>query len=282
MQINIHHSANEYAKATLNLIVDEKKAKKFLTQANADKIKISAKINNKDVILFQGYITNIILRKENQENILVIDLYDAAYTLDWKVESATFQNLKSKYEEIFKTIKNAKIQLKVTDKAIEKMIVRMNETAWKFIKRLASHFNAMIFTDRTAEKPLLTIGLPEPKKTIEIPTTYQYTQIYDDKTFQYINSNKNLLAKNTKIIAEDFQRILITGFFDLVSVGDAIKFNKKNYRVKSLNAKFIDNTFQTIYELVGKSAFVVPIEIQKNIAGRIFRAQVKKVEKDTI
>lgn len=104
------------------------------------------------------------MRKENQENILVIDLYDAAYTLDWKVESATFQNLKSKYEEIFKTIKNAKIQLKVTDKAIEKMIVRMNETAWKFIKRLASHFNAMIFTDRTAEKPLLTIGLPEPKK----------------------------------------------------------------------------------------------------------------------
>ena len=26
MQINIHHSANEYAKATLNLIVDEKKS----------------------------------------------------------------------------------------------------------------------------------------------------------------------------------------------------------------------------------------------------------------
>ena len=53
-QIEINHVANEFARARLILQVDDKKGKKFLEQANADKIKISAKINKKDTVLFQG------------------------------------------------------------------------------------------------------------------------------------------------------------------------------------------------------------------------------------
>lgn len=277
LQAEINHVANEYAYANLRLIVDEKKGEKFLKQANADKIKIS--LNEK--ILFQGYISNIIYEKNIDYPTLRISLYDAACLLDWKAESATFQNLKSKYGEIFKTIKGAKIQLKIKDKATEKMIVRLNETSWQFIKRLASHFNAMIFTDLTAEKPLLTIGLPEPKKTEEIKTNNAKI-FFDAESFQYLNSNADLLAKGTKIIAEDFQTVQTVGYFKILNIGDAVKLDKKEYRVKKLNFSFVENHLYTRYDLVGKSAFVVPIEEQTNISGRIFRAQVKKVEKDKV
>lgn len=276
-QVEINHNVNEYARANLRLIVDEKKGKKFLQQANADKIKITLNKN----VLFQGYIASIDFERIHDYQTLRITLYDAAYLLDWKFESQTFQNLKGKYEEIFKTIKDAKIQLKVKDKNIEKMIIRLNETSWQFIKRLASHFSAMIFTDITAEKPLLTIGLPESKKTAEISSAR--TSIYfDDRTFQFLSKNTDKLAKGTKIVAEDFQTVRVSGNFDVLSIGDTVKFDKKEYRVKSLNFSFVDNNLYTRYSLVGKSAFVVPIEEQKNIAGRIFRAQVKKVEKDKI
>ena len=72
-------------------------------------------------------------------------------------------------------MRRGKINLKVTDKPIEKIILRLNETSRQFIKRLASQFNAAVFTDITAEKPLLTVGLPEPKisaefKTAQFPT----------------------------------------------------------------------------------------------------------------
>lgn len=277
MQVEINHTANEYARARINLSVDEKKGKKFLEQANADKIKISAGKK----ILFQGYISGISFEKRPDYNLLVIDLFDAAYLLDWKLESQTFQKLTAKYEEIFKTIKDAKIQLKVTDKAIEKVIFRLNETSWQFVKRLASHFSAMIFTDLTAEKPLLTIGLPEPKKSVEV-FTMQAGYYFDDKRFQFLNSNAEKLAKGVKIVAEDFHTIQLENFFELLNVGDEIKFDKKSYRVRSLHANFTDSILRVRYELVGKSAFVVPVEVQKNIAGRIFRAQVKKVDKDKI
>ena len=284
LQLEINHVANEYAHARLTLMVDDKKGTAFLKQANADKIKISAQIDKKDTVLFQGYISNLSLAPTIDETILTIDLFDAAYLLDWKRETCSFQKLTDKYEEVLKTAvkeSGGKVQLKVTDKAIEKMIVRLNETSWQFIKRMASHFNAMIFTDITAEKPLLTIGLPESKKTVEISES-QVNYNFDDGHFQFFNANPNLMAKGKKIISEDFASVNVTGLFQYLNIADTVKLNKKEYRVKSLHFQFVENLLVANYTLVGKTAFFVPIEFQKNIYGRIFRAQVKKVEKDKV
>ena len=283
-QLEINHVANEYAHARLTLMVDEKKGATFLKQANADKIKITALINKKDTVLFQGYISNLNLRTTIDENILTIDLFDAAYKLNWKRATQSFQKLDAKYTDILKkavTEDGATIQLKVTDKAIEKMIVRLNETSWQFIKRMASHFNAAVFTDITAEKPLVTIGLPESKKTVEIVDA-QISHNFDDAQFQFFNANSNLIAKGTKIISEDFASVNVGGVFQYLNLADTVKLNKKEYRVKSLHFQLVDNLLMASYTLVGKTAFFVPIEIQKNIYGRVFRAQVKKVEKDKI
>ena len=283
-QIEINHVANEYAHARLTLQVDEKKGTTFLQQANANKIKISAQINDKDTVLFQGYISNLSLQTTIDENILTIDLFDAAYKLNWKHETCSFQKLTDKYEDILKksvTEEGAKIQLKVTDKAIEKMIVRLNETSWQFLKRMASHFNASIFTDITSEKPLVTIGLPEPKQTVEFESA-QVTYNFDDETFQFFNANENLKAKGVKIISEDFASVNVGGVYKYLNLADTVKLNKKEYRVKSLSLRLVDNLLTANYTLVGKTAFFVPIAAQKNIYGRVFRAQVKKVEKDKI
>ena len=172
-------------------------------------------------------------------------------------------------------LSGGKIQLKVTDKAIEKIILRLNETSWEFIKRLASQFNAAIFTDITAEKPLLTIGLPEPKTSTEIISS-QIVYNFDDAQFQFFNSNPALLAKGTKIVSEDFFSVNVGGCFQYLNLADSVKIDKKEYLVKEKHAQIFNDVLVMSYKLVGKTAFFVPIESQKNIYGRIFRAQVKK------
>jgi len=284
VNLEIHHAANSYASAKLIFIVDAKNGKKFIEQANADKVKISAKVNKKDTILFQGYISNLTLETRIENYLLTVDLFDAAWLLDWKKETCSFQKLTAKFEEVLKTaVKDSggKIQLKVTDKAIEKIILRLNETSWEFIRRLASQFNAAIFTDITAEKPLLTIGLPEPKNSTEIISA-QIVYNFDDAQFQFFNSNPALLAKGTKIVAEDFFSVNVGGCFQYLNLADSVKIDKKEYFVKEKHAQIFNDVLVMSYKLVGKTAFFVPIEIQKNIYGRIFRAQVKKVEKDKI
>ena len=284
IQLEINHTVNEYAHARLIVFVDEKKGKTFFEQANDNKIKISAKIDKKDTVLFQGYISNLTLRPTIDQTTLVIDMLDAACKLDRKRETKSFQKLTDKYEEVLKTaVKDSggKINLKVTDKAIENIIVRLNETSWQFIKRMASRFNASIFTDITAEKPLLTIGLPDPKKTVEI-TDVQVSYNFNDAQFQFVTANAALIAKGGKVINEDFSSVNVGGVYEYLNIADTVKLNKKEYRVKSLHMEFVDTILTANYTLVGKTAFFVPIAQQQNIYGRIFRAQVKKVEKDKI
>ena len=284
LNVEIFHEVNEYARAKIICIVDAKKGEKFIKQANSDKIKISAKVNKKDTVLFQGYISNLMLETKISDTLLTVELLDAACLLDRKKETCSFQKLTAKFEEVLKTaVKDSggKINLKVTDKAIEKIILRLNETSWQFIKRLASQFNAAIFTDITAEKPLLTVGLPESKTSAEFISN-QLVYNFEDAQFQFFNSNPTLLAKGTKIVAEDFFSVSVSGQFQYLKLADSVKIDKKNYFVKKVHAQIIENILVMDYKLVGKTAFFVPLEIQKNIYGRIFRAQVKKVEKDKI
>ena len=283
MQLEINNQANEHAKAILTLMVEESKAQKLMTQADMDKIKISATVNKKDIVLFQGYITNLKLQPTIDYNIMTIELADASILLDLKRESCSFQKLDAKYENVltpaYKDCKG-KVQFKATDKAIEKMILRLNETAWEFTKRMASQFNAMVFTDITAEKPLINIGLPEPKQTITMEPP-RLTYNFKDNTYQLFNSNSDILAKGTKIVKEDFSSVQVSSY-QYLNVADSIKIDKKKYFIRSMQAKFEEDILKINYELVGKTAFVVPVIKHRAAIGRIFRAQVKKVEKDKV
>ena len=285
LQVEINHEANEYARARLMLIADEKKAQTFMAQASAtDKIKISGKDGKKEVILFLGYIVNIIFQTEVGYNQLTIDLCDSSYLLDIKRQNSSFQQLNSKYEEILKpqiSESKGKIQFKVTDKAIEKIILQLNETSWEFTKRIASQFNASIFTNVIAETPLITIGLPDPKETVEI-NTGNFSYEFDAAQYDFVNSNPDLLAKGTKVIAEDFFSVTLSGSFQYLNLGDVVKRDKKEYRVKKLTIRFDEDFLRATYTLVDKTGFFVPKVEPMNIRGRIFRAQVKKVEKDKV
>lgn len=285
LQLEINHAANEYASARLVVVVDAKKAKTFMEQANTtDKIKISGNDDEKKIILFLGYIVSINFQPQVGYNQMTIDLRDSSYLLDLKRQNFSFQELNSKYEDVLKpqiSESKGKVQFKVTDKAIEKMILQLNETSWEFTKRMASQFNASIFTDVTADTPLITIGLPDPKETVEI-NTGDFSREFDAAQYDFVNSNPKLLAEGTKIVAEDFFSVTLSGSFQYLNLGDVVKRDKKEYRVKQMNVQFRRDFFRTTYKLVGKTGFFVPKIDPPDIHGRIFRAQVKKVEKDKV
>lgn len=285
LQLEINHAANEYARARLTLIADEKKAKTFMEQASTtDKVKISSNTGKKDLTLFVGYIVNINFQPDVGYNRLTIDLRDSSYLLDIKRQNFSFQKLDAKHEDILKPQieeSKGKIQFKVTDKAIEKIVLQLNETSWQFTKRMASQFNACIFTDVTAETPLITIGLPDAKETVEI-ITGDFSREFDAAQFDFVNANPDLLAEGTKVVAEDFFCVQLSRNLQYLNLGDTVKHDKKEYRVKQLEMHFEEDYLRATYTLVGKTGFFVPKVEPANIRGRIFRAQVKKVEKDKI
>ena len=170
----------------------------------------------------------------------------------------------------------------VTDKAIEKIVLRLNETEWEFTQRMAGNLGAPIFTNIFSEKPVVTLGVPAPQNTVEVDLN-QLSQNFADSKFQFIKSNPKAKAESLNLINEDFSSVHIGGCLNYLYIGDKVKLNKKEYFVKKVSAHFEDGVFVSSYDLVGKtSAFFLPIFKQKNIAGRVFVAQVMKVEKDKI
>ena len=288
LQVEVSHEVNDYARAKIVLAVDAKKGADFLKKANETKIKITAKTsekNPKDVNIFHGYVTNIILEQTPEYNLMTLELRDATYLLNLKRATCSFQKLDAKHEDILKKVydQTGTIKLeKVTDKAIEKIILRLNETEWEFTNRMAGILGAPIFTNIFTEKPVVTLGVPEPQHTVEIDLN-QLSHSFADSKFQFIKSNPTAKAESVNLINEDFYSLQISGCLDYLYIGDKVKLNQKEYFVKSVSARFADGIFTSSYELVSKTkSFYTPHISQKNISGRVFRAQVKKVEKDKI
>lgn len=282
--VEITHEVNDFARAQVILEVQKEAGLKFLKEADMTVVKITAK-NDSDVELFQGCIVNVTFEFDAQYCLLKLELRDSACLLDLKRASCSFQKTDSKHEDILKKVfdKTGTIKLeKVSDKAIEKMILRLNETEWEFTRRIAGKLGAPIFTNIFAEKPMVTLGVPAPKHTVEIHPR-QFTHTYNDSRFQFLNANKTAKAESLNLISEDFYSIHALGCNEYLNIGDKAKLDKTDYFVKKVSASFHDSILNADYELVGKeSAFFMPIVEQKNIAGRVFRAQVKKVEKDKI
>lgn len=289
VQMEIHHTVNEYARARLVLIVNEAQAKAFMDRGGVEnKIEISIKEAKKTTVLFRGYAVNVNFQPQVGYNLMTIDLRDASYLLDIKRLNGSFQKLTAKHKEILEPQINALaqgydgIQFAVEDKAIEKMIVQLNETPWEFTKRVASQLNASVFTDIAVGRPLVTIGLPNSPVTLEIKNG-DFSGEFDAAQFNFIDSNPQLLAEGAGVVAENFFSVKLAGPFPYAKLGDKVKYNKKRYYIKGLDARFIaDGTLRITYTLVSQYGFFVPKIAPKNLRGRIFRAQVKTVDYDKI
>ena len=308
LQLDIWHEVNECAVASLSLSTNADEAKTFLSEPKDEPIKISAKDGKKDVVLFCGYLMNAFFEARADGNRLVLDLCDSACLLKRKRMSRSFQNLKANYKDILKEslkdVQGTTLLFNVDDKEIGKMIVQLNETPWEFLLRMASRFSASVFTDLTAPKPLVTIGLPEEKGDNKVQFSSLLDESidglpaeneddvfiggsvaheYDDEQFNFLNANKkSLLADGVNVVAEDFSVVNVSGDFPWFQLGDSVKFNNKKYRIKRVDAQFVNSMLKVNYTLVSDNAFVVPIASQKNLRGRILRAKVKKVDKDKI
>ena len=286
VQMEIHHTVNEYARARLVLIVNEAQAKAFMDRGGVEnKIEISIKEAKKTTVLFRGYAVNVNFQPQVGYNLMTIDLRDASYLLDIKRLNGSFQKLDANYKNILEgqvADAGGTIQFKVDDKAIKKMILQLNETSWEFIKRMASQLNASVFTDITAESPMITIGLPNSPVILEIKNG-DFSGEFDAAQFNFIDSNPQLLAEGAGVVAQDFFSVKLAGPFPYAKLGDKVKYNKKRYYIKEVDARFIaDGTLRITYTLVGETGFFVPKVAPKNLRGRIFRAQVKTVDYDKI
>lgn len=169
--LKIKNSINDYGSAYIEGEVELSEGNAFVSKLTSGTIiKITTTASGQHSMLFMGVVANAGVVTEADYSLLKMNLRAMAHGLNMRKENRSFQNTGETYSSVIEKALNGEATLKmnVSDKAIGTLIVRYNETAWEFTRRMASAFNAPLSANVDTEKPELTVGVPEGKETYSI------------------------------------------------------------------------------------------------------------------
>ena len=220
---------NDHAKLYVTgIIPEEKKASCLDTASSADQMELN-QIQDGQVVrpLFKGMVSELAIRKVRDIYYIELEAISHTYRMDIERKSRSFQQKEMLYTQMIdKIITNYPGADSLDNAALStklgKSIVQYKETDWQFLKRMVSHFGAVLVPDATADGPKFWFGLPEGqtgklrdahyslakdvatyRETIE--NYAQQVQLADFQTYtiesnQHFNMGDRITIKNTELI----------------------------------------------------------------------------------
>lgn len=276
---------NEHAQALVKGIVDITQLA-YANSQQTDKLLSDDKIiafNNTDFkiiyshesdgeeILFHGVINN--LKQSIAGGILFVEITveSASKELDRDQESCSYQNISMSYADIAReTTENAGGKIICTagkEEQIRMPYIQYQETAWEFLKRIASHLNQCVIADVISGKPALWFGMRLGKEINEINVVNMNVSIFR----KYENSTVNYPVINYSVHS--------TKNF---SLGDYISINGVPYLLSNKKAEFKKGELVFYYIFVQKNNIGLTKIYNTRFTGLSLLATVEKVERESI
>lgn len=115
--------------------------------------------------LFAGYCKAFCHKKDAvfYTGTLELELISASCLADRKKEKRSFQNIKLKYREIMEDVMvraECRLTYYAQDKTQIMPLIQYNETAWEFVRRLASRLNSCVYPDYKNMEPRIMVSVP--------------------------------------------------------------------------------------------------------------------------
>lgn len=137
---------------------------------------VSSQAKGQTGVLFYGVAADARVSFTGGYHELKIVLFSTSYLLDREKSDKTYSNSQQTFLDLMEDAAGggAMIDFHVTDKPIGRFTLRYQETAWEFIKRLASVLYASVTANITTKVPVLHIGIAasQPAETDETVETY--------------------------------------------------------------------------------------------------------------
>lgn len=254
---------NEHAFLTMRGYLNEKE-KNHLVEAYGDKIKL--KLEKGGVILFHGYIVDIRVDHVGNTREIKLKAASGSFRIDGKLESESFQNPKETYAEIAqKTAKDARARVICTEGtriSIGKPVIRYQETAWQFIKRLASGLGICIVPDIVTGERDFWFGMRK-GESIPLLEGEEYTvDICRER-------NGGKISTVYKVISRDFYKI-----------GDRTILNGTEWKVCGVKAVFQKG--ELIFRYLLKQEEIVEIIFLDRFMGLGLKGTIAEVRNEQV
>lgn len=276
---------NEHGYAKLSLRIKENgKPENVIRSLDNKMVVISSSEPGNSGVLFKGYVAKCTINSRESSGIINIELVSTSIKLDEEKISKSYQKKEDTYKkvigeaiEINKGI-NRFIDANISEKKINKPIIQYEETAWEFVKRIASRNRLQVVVDEIADKPTFTIGYEKrgsvPENRIIKSSIASFVKM-DEYAKRRLNDEKK------KVKSSDYQGIKFASFYNY-GIGDSVLFRGKSYIVCAKTIKIENAQMIFVYEAGTDKLYGLEPICNEMLVGRCIEGKVEKTEKDYI
>ena len=280
LYVSLSREMNEHGKLFVKGIIKEESLDDYVEQAN-DNSKITFALRNEDgseKILFRGIVSNIEVIVESGTRILVIEALSNSFYLDITKNSRTFQSSGYSYNEILNIInsnyKNAEVSEDILNNVnVDKMIVQYKETDWEFIKRITSHFNAMVIAECQLNDIKYSLGTSESDE-VYILDEMNYTIKKNLHQYRILNKEVSISEINTISYEVYSNKIL--------NLGNKVKFQGRDYYIFSVEIRSDKGILKNKYILKDKKGMMIKKYFNNKISGTSLNGKVSDIKNDEV
>ncbi|WP_018249137.1 contractile injection system protein, VgrG/Pvc8 family [Orenia marismortui] len=244
--------------------------------------------NDDSKILFKGIIKNYSFAYKNHDYFLNLEGISYSSLLSKRRNNRIYQNLETTYQEVFDQLMEANSEFNLTFaddslgttplvSADYPVVLQYKESEWDFIRRIASYLNQLVIVDDTkdnSEKINIQVG-PHNAPAKELNNVFGAKR---KKT-----ARKNIKFNYYKVKGHEHFRS--DNIFD---VGKKVNYKLSNQSEDTIELIIIKNRIYIANGILSSDLTLLredEINLAKerrkiSIAGRSFRAEVKKVEKN--
>jgi hypothetical protein len=181
-QLSINIEPNRHARLRLKGLMQEKIAAQYLEEQLENKPVRLVASDETEQTIFEGQVVDAKIIENKGVSYLELEGLSGTINLALQPKSRSFQNTELTYQEVIRQVIQdiphciAKYQVGQNEK-IQMPIIQYLEKDWDFIRRLASHFQAVVVPDVTAAYPRFWFGMPEGEShTLEQDVEYRVSK----------------------------------------------------------------------------------------------------------
>lgn len=279
LELDIEFKENDHGRGKIEvLILKEFHEMIFSSSFGGDKVTI---IGRKDKVMFTGLIEEVEFQVENEFVKAIIYCVSNTILMDKKEKRRSFQNPQMTYAQVVNKVISEYdsaviIRQDVLDCAIKYPVIQYDETDWEFLKRLASHFNTVLYPESQAHNIAFYLGCRRGRRQGKILDRHVKFSKYGISGNYYTEGGfeeKRSRSEATYIEITDK---------DEWDIGDAILYEKYEYVVYRKKIVFSKGEVNFNY-LLGRKYFLYrKMGINKKLSGVSIRGKVKKTERENV
>lgn len=277
LELTMEKKLNEHATLTVRGVLKDGQEDSVIQDVTEE---TKLKFKHGDELLFCGPIQNVRVTCENNVYYLEASAVSNSILLDLVPKMRSFQKNGMEFKAIAENVikeTGAKMTHETAVKTVETIILQYGETDWQFIRRLASHSNAVLVPVAASEETEFLFGIPEGVEYKEKLEAFNYA----------VSRNLHMyreLSRCDELSFEKEDAVVYTIKTDdyIFDLGDMLTLNDSPLYVYEAELLLKDSVLVCTYLLSSKNALSVPKYYNKHIAGLTLGGTVLKAEGDKV